>query len=111
MTSLEQRFTLRGFSGAKETLRTLRLVRPDGLEVHLDKVARSDRFAPLLLWLNKVRLNGTPEEVIASVAKVRGIQIAVNYAEKSGMKHDLERITESIGVSAKWFLAKPRGGQ
>lgn len=58
-------------------------LRDDGLKVFLDN--KKDNLS---LWLNDVRHYGTKKQVILAVGFIRGLQIAMNYAEKYG--DDLE---------------------
>lgn len=77
-------------------------VRPDGLEVFLDR--GSDEVSQVL---NYVRVHGTKEQTIKTVGLVRGMQAALNYAKKycdelaPQLRDDIHQALSLIKVLAK----------
>ena len=83
--------------------RYVQATRPDGLEVFFDTA--SD---PLSTWLNAVRADGERKTVFLTVGLARGLQIALNYAEKYGEAAEREAIQLQIeSLLSGRLLAKP----
>ena len=67
--------------------------RPDGLWVFFDK---SDD--PVANWLNTVRAEADRKTVMLTVGLARGLQIALNYAERHGGEAERTLIQQQIEV-------------
>lgn len=78
-------------------------IRSDGLQVFMDK--SSD---PISQWLNTARQTLDRKSVMLAVGMARGLQIALNYAEKYGNDEERTLVAEQVdNLIHKTILAQP----
>ena len=78
--------------------RYIEVTRKDGFKVFLDKTDE-----PMVKSLNETRLEEEPCEVVLAVGMVRGLQIAMNYAERYLSKEDQQKIKkEAVSIAYRF---------
>lgn len=80
-----------GFVSQHDNGRYIAAMRADGLQVFLDKSTD-----PISGWLNHVRQRCDRKSVMLAVGMARGLQIAVNYAQKYGTAEEQKMIAGQV---------------